>query len=356
VTEKEYTINIAANSDDAHQIRAAGTCYIALDFILSSSQLNPDTCSDAGFRFVLPETIPQGAEILEAYLQVYVYSTTYDDPNLNLYCQLAASPPTFTDTNFDISNRPRTEHHTPWVASGIGTGWKNSPSLVTQIQEIIDAYSATAIVIIAWSNSDAAKNFRTRSKDYSDTYRAKLYIRYQYQAIEQPSVQTDQADNIGTDTATLHGTLLDDGGEACEVRFSYGIKPTANQQTEWQEGKESEATFEQELTDLEPNTVYVAYAVAQNSAGETAASTIEFTTLAGVPPPPPPIKVMVTHPAIKSVTVYDQGYKATSYENISNLDEQRIQNAIELPVQPPATIEVESITGRKWTFVISLDR
>ncbi|GAI68486.1 unnamed protein product, partial [marine sediment metagenome] len=39
------------------------------------------------------------------------------------------------------------------------------------------------------------------------------------------TVTTDPATVVGTEVATLNGTLNDDGGEACQCRFRYGVTP-----------------------------------------------------------------------------------------------------------------------------------
>ena len=57
-------------------------------------------------------------------------------------------------------------------------------------------------------------------------------------------------------TATLNGTLDDDGGQACDVRFQYGETIAYGIDTEWQSGKESVVAFEQAIAGLSPNTTY----------------------------------------------------------------------------------------------------
>ena len=75
--------------------------------------------------------------------------------------------------------------------------------------------------------------------------------------------------------------------------------------------------------------------------------------IAGAPAPPSLVrKVLVTHPAIKSVTVVKDGETETVYDNLSNLNELRIEDAIELPVIPPAKLLVQTISGETWTFDI----
>jgi len=72
-----------------------------------------------------------------------------------------------------------------------------------------------------------------------------------------------------------------------------------------------------------------------------------------IPVYPAPIrKVLITHPALKTVTVVKNGETQASYENLSNLDESRIEGSIELPVSPPAKLLVETLSGEIFTFDI----
>jgi hypothetical protein len=63
-------------------------------------------------------------------------------------------------------------------------------------------------------------------------------------------------------------------------------------------------------------------------------------------------KVLITHPALKQVDVIKAGQTTMSYQNLSNLDESRIENAFEIPVDAPATIKVTALSGEEWTFNI----
>ncbi|GAI88874.1 unnamed protein product, partial [marine sediment metagenome] len=79
--------------------------------------------------------------------------------------------------------------------------------------------------------------------------------------------------------ATPNGTLDDDGGEACDVRFQYGETSAYGINTEWQEDKESVVAFEQAIAGLSPNITYHFRAQARNSAGTVNGADRTFTTL-----------------------------------------------------------------------------
>lgn len=93
-----------------------------------------------------------------------------------------------------------------------------------------------------------------------------------------PTVTTDPATDVIQTFATPNGTLGDDGGEACQVRFQYGLTDAYGTDTAWQPGKVTGNTFEQTISGLEPNTTYHFRAQAKNSAGTASGADRTFTT------------------------------------------------------------------------------
>ena len=108
--------------------------------------------------------------------------------------------------------------------------------------------------------------------------------KYTYTALSTPTVTTNPATEVGPLTATLKGTLEDDGGEDCDVRFQYGETSDYGIDTVWQSGKESVIAFEQAITGLDPNTTYHFRAQARNSAGTVNGADRTFTTLILIEP------------------------------------------------------------------------
>jgi len=82
-----------------------------------------------------------------------------------------------------------------------------------------------------------------------------------------PTVPTDEATDVKETSATLNGTLDDDGGEACECRFQYGLTTDYGTNTAWQAGKETGDTFSQAIVELVGGNLYHFRAQAKNSAG-----------------------------------------------------------------------------------------
>jgi len=96
--------------------------------------------------------------------------------------------------------------------------------------------------------------------------------------IASSTVTTDSASSVVKTTATLNGTLDDDGGEACDCGFEYGETTDYGTLT-GTESKETDETFSQDITGLLPNTTYHYRAIATNSAGTSYGSDRTFTTL-----------------------------------------------------------------------------
>jgi hypothetical protein len=93
-----------------------------------------------------------------------------------------------------------------------------------------------------------------------------------------PSVSTDPATSIGRNDAVLNGTLDDDGDEACDCSFEWGLTDAYGQETATQ-SKETGETFGATISGLIPDTTYHFRAKAVNSAGTDYGDDATFTTL-----------------------------------------------------------------------------
>ncbi|GAJ19410.1 unnamed protein product, partial [marine sediment metagenome] len=94
-----------------------------------------------------------------------------------------------------------------------------------------------------------------------------------------PTVSTNPATNVKETSATLNGTLVDDGNEACEVRYQYGLTTNYGTNTDWQAGKETGDTFSQLIVELVCGTLYHFRAQAKNSAGTANGNDRTLTTI-----------------------------------------------------------------------------
>ncbi len=89
--------------------------------------------------------------------------------------------------------------------------------------------------------------------------------------IELPTVTTLPATDEGETTATLWGSIEDDGGEACQYRFKYetsGLGYSSGQYTSWTGSKTTGQLFSRSVS-VWPGSIYYFYAKAKNSAGES---------------------------------------------------------------------------------------
>lgn len=172
----ELNLQVAASLDDAYQQEDVHTTWPTVDPVICYSA----TVSRmwGGHRFVPPNAIPQESTIIAAYIELYVYDATWDDINANIHFEKVAAPAQFEAVDDNITSRARTDASTSWIANILGTGWKTSPSLVIPLQELVDVYEITALVVIFRPNSDVTKTCKSRAFDYDPDLAAKLYIEY----------------------------------------------------------------------------------------------------------------------------------------------------------------------------------
>ena len=154
-----FSASTAASTDDGQE--AAGTVS------LGGSNINANTAAQyIGLRF-LNVTIPKGATISAASLDLYFVSTAFDDPDVTIYAEATDDAATFTTTTNDMSGRTSTAATVNWNASSLGTGVKTSPSIVSIIQEIVNRagwVSGNDIVILLKGNGSSSA-IRVRAYD-----------------------------------------------------------------------------------------------------------------------------------------------------------------------------------------------
>ena len=99
-------------------------------------------------------------------------------------------------------------------------------------------------------------------------------------ATQVPIVTTDSAPSIGATTATVNGTIMDDGGGSCLYRFEYDTDPGEPYayNTGWIGNKTTDQSFSANLTGLNPETPYYFRAQARNSVGTSSGDELSFTT------------------------------------------------------------------------------
>ena len=82
-------------------------------------------------------TLPQGCVIDSATMQIYVYSTSTDDADVDICGEDVDSAPAY-NSGLHLTSRTKTSASVTWTQTGLGIGWKTSPELKTIIQELVD--------------------------------------------------------------------------------------------------------------------------------------------------------------------------------------------------------------------------
>lgn len=173
------TRQISQSSDDGYQ---AG---IVVD--ITSANLTTLSASYwMAFRFQ-NIAIPQGRQIVSAYLTFEVESTAHDDIALNIYAEAINNSPTLTTTPLDINTRTATNRTVLYSLGSAGAGQKTTPNLAPAIQEVIDRSGwspGNALTIICQGQSGA--NLNVRSWDFSPSLAATLVIEYAQEGLSSP--------------------------------------------------------------------------------------------------------------------------------------------------------------------------
>jgi|GEM_PF-2098231 len=274
-------LQVGANLDDVQEWEDTGG-------IVDSSYINHKSNADnalrswAGHRWVSASLPLKGATITVAYVQLYGWHLSTDDMNGNLHFEKAASPAQFSTTAFDVTGRSRTTASTSWVADSLGVGFTQSPSLVTPLQEVVDAYDTTAIVVIFRPNTNVAKNYISYGYNQGSAYGAKLHIEYS-DPVTTPEISSSAATNINHNSARLSYNLTDDGGADTTVKVYWGKTDGAGNSTAWDHnhslGVKAEGTGYYDVGSLDEDTTYYFRYFAENSAGEDWSITRSFKTL-----------------------------------------------------------------------------
>ncbi len=130
-------VKVAAGNDDAEE-NASGSMYLNstdLELIYDGSN------QTVGMRFA-GVSIPQGATIVNAYLQFWVDEETEEPTFLTVQGQAIDNAPGFSTTKWNISSRSRTAAGVSWVppawlTSGEAGLDQRTPNLSSVIQEIV---------------------------------------------------------------------------------------------------------------------------------------------------------------------------------------------------------------------------
>ncbi|KKN78437.1 hypothetical protein LCGC14_0349690 [marine sediment metagenome] len=179
-------VEVDASGEDAQELESSGVVDIDDIAIVANSGDAASLRYWAGLVWDLGDTISSGDTIDTCYIRIYIYHDAKDDANLNLHIEELAAPVDFTTTGSDITGRDRTEASVSWIADGIRggvSGYKNSPSLVTPMQEVTDAYSSTRVAVLTRPNTDVEKVLNFWAWDDGTSLGAQLYVEWSAAAV-----------------------------------------------------------------------------------------------------------------------------------------------------------------------------
>lgn len=206
------SVPIAAGSDDAEESSGGGVSLDSSDIEL----VFDGTDQTVGLRFA-GVGIPQGAVILNAYVQFTADETNTVATDLLVQGHAIDNSPTFTTAGRNISLRPRTGQAIAWVPPSwttvgqAGTG-QRTPNLAPVIQELVNRsgwVSGNALSLIITGTGE-----RT-AEAFEGTALSRLVIEYQIGGtpVNQPPIANAGPDVnlVQPNSANLNGSITDDG-------------------------------------------------------------------------------------------------------------------------------------------------
>ncbi len=176
------TINlqVSATADDAWE-RDTGAEFTSTSDNIYMVKGASGTRAGGGFR-LQNVTLPRGSTITTAYLEMYVYSTSYDDASFTIYANKVTDAQDFSDDP-DIWSRATTTASVLILEYSVQIGWFGSDyEIKTIIQEITDQPSweyNSSLALLCLGTAGGTKALLVRAQDYSDgSLAAKLYVEY----------------------------------------------------------------------------------------------------------------------------------------------------------------------------------
>ena len=130
-------LQVSANNDDAHEDQAGTGFDAGTNNCLAFSDSVAGNRDISGHRLT-SVTVPKGADIITATIQIWPTNTSSDDVNIDIFAEDVDDAVDFS-TDPDVFSRVLTSASVSWVANSIGnTGFVTSPEIKAVIQEIVD--------------------------------------------------------------------------------------------------------------------------------------------------------------------------------------------------------------------------
>jgi hypothetical protein len=167
-----FTRTVAASGDDGAESTGGS-------MTLTTTTMDTDSVGDImGFMFRGVQ-VPTGSSITTAYLKVYTNDSGRDSPNVTIKAEY--NPAAFSTSSSNFSGRTLTTASASWVATDIGIGaYKNSPSLTSVLQEVVDngGWTGAGDVAFFLIQNSASGWLRVASWDHATDPPPQLYVEW----------------------------------------------------------------------------------------------------------------------------------------------------------------------------------
>jgi uncharacterized protein YjiK len=300
---------VAASSDDAEESRFGAMDLTSSDLELGTENGSPQT---VGMRFA-SLAIPQGATIIEAYIQFTVDEADSGATSVVFRGQAVDNAATFTSTSGNITSRQQTSASVSWspvawsVVGLAGTD-QRTPNLAPIIQEIVSrpgwVQGNSIVIMISGSGERTAESFEGQAQSAP-----LLHVVYQtggsgddttppiVTAFDLPAASDSLTVPIATFTAT------DDTGVTGYLATETSSEPAAGNPG-WSASPPVEHTFASEG-------VQTLYGWAKDAAGNVSASISDTVTITLPDTDPPVVTAFDLPETYDSLTVPIQTFTAT---------------------------------------------
>ncbi len=293
-------VRVAAGSDDAeeHTTGAVNMNSSDLELVLAS------TNQTVGMRFA-GLTIPQGATIVNAWVQFQVDEVSTDTTTLTIEGEATDQAESFGDATGNISTRSRTAASVnwspaPWSSVGVAGPDQQTPNLAAIMQELVNRGGWTSGNAVALLITGTGKRVAESYNGHSSAAPL-LHVEYQIGDTSPtdttppstPEIQSAVADS--STQATVTWSAATDGVAVTGYtlyRDNYPLTTTSN------------LTFID--TTLSPSTTYAYFVVAHDDAGNNSGQS----TNTSITTPAPPDTTPPSTPVIQSA-VADSSTQAT---------------------------------------------
>lgn len=171
-TANQFTRTILASGDDGAESTGGA-------MTLSTTTMDVDSVGDIIGLMFRGVQIPDGATVTTAYLKIYTNDSGRDSPNVTIKAQY--NPAAFGTGSTNFSSRTMTTASASWVATDIGiSAYKNSPSVASVLQEVVDNAGWTGAGDVAFFliQNGSSGWLRIASWDHTTDPPPQLYVEW----------------------------------------------------------------------------------------------------------------------------------------------------------------------------------